>query len=85
MGNVDLSLTLSALVCFSGERLEVLGLSHVLEFFDVGVVDTEAKLIELLLDAFDDLKAVSIDIFTVLMLKFVCYLHGKQDSYDVYA
>jgi hypothetical protein len=55
IGDVDLGLALGAFVRFPGKRLEVLRLAHVLEFLDVGVVDAETKLVELLLHALDDL------------------------------
>jgi hypothetical protein len=55
VGDVDLGLRLGAFVGFAGEGFEVLGLAHVLQFLDVGVVDAQAELVEFLLDAFDDL------------------------------
>ena len=55
VGDVDLSLRLGALVGFAGKRFEVLGLAHVLQFFDVGIVDAQTELVEFFLDAFDDL------------------------------
>lgn len=53
MGNIHLSLRLCTFVSLSSKRLEVLALAHILQLFDVGIVDLEAELIKFSLDTAD--------------------------------
>lgn len=54
-GDVDAGLVGCALVGLARERLEVVAVGGVAELLDVGVVDLQAELLELDLDAAEDL------------------------------
>jgi hypothetical protein len=55
IGDIDTCLVDGPLVCFSGQRLEVVGVGGVAEFFDVGVINLETELAEFALDVLVDL------------------------------
>ena len=56
LGNIDSGLVRSTFVGFSRKKGKVFGSWSILQFFDVRIIDTEAKLVELFLHVFYNLE-----------------------------
>lgn len=65
-GHIDTSLVGRSFVSLAGQESEVFGAGGVLELLDVGIVDAQTKLVEFLLDIFNDLQ-ISVSLIDMLV------------------